>query len=567
MRFILTLFAFAAMFAELTAQVNFGEAFSIQGDEQVVYRDVVTDHDNNIVTTGFFVGSADFDMQGGVSNLESDGNYSPFVQKLNSEGELDWVAHFNSTSNAFALAVDVDSEGSIYTMGMFLDSIDVDPGMEENWLVGFPNTAIKYVVKLNASGTFEWGFAMALGVNDGGWDIAVDQQDNLYCTGQFNFQTDFDPGPDLFLLPTDQVSSYTHSYLLKLNSDGAFLWAKDIFSPPGGENYGRTISIAPNGDVLLSGEFNGPFSPDPNAMFPIDAGFGFDAYVLRYTQEGAFLNVKVFQGVEPSFHQTFVTDSDIDSEGNLYVTISFEDDMIYNPEGANVSIPLEMNNSRESVLVKLDSNGDLEWTGQVSGLGTERMEGVSVNPLGTIYVTGYFDGELTADGTASISNGTNDVFWLEYQSNGQMGWSGVAGAEEDDRGMAIASDSFGNVYAVGDFSNSADFDPTNGTSELSALSNPNAFLVHLIPFGVSIEGVEDTDSPSLYPNPSNGPVRLKDVFNTDQLTIYDSAGRIPYHASIGSFTSQDLPLKDGIYLVNLSRNGKQIFQERLVIQH
>ncbi|MBK8821718.1 MAG: SBBP repeat-containing protein [Anaerolineales bacterium] len=68
-----------------------------------------------------------------------------------------------------------------------------------------------------------------------GNSIAVDLNGNVYTTGLFGgMDADFDPGPDIFILPN---SGTYKTFVSKLDNNGNFVWAKSINS--GIYNYGN----------------------------------------------------------------------------------------------------------------------------------------------------------------------------------------------------------------------------------------------------------------------------------------------------------------------------------------
>ncbi|MEM9921258.1 MAG: SBBP repeat-containing protein [Bacteroidota bacterium] len=78
-----------------------------------------------------------------------------------------------------------------------------------------------------------------------------------------------------------------------------------------------------------------------------------------------------------------------------------------------------------------------------------------------MYITGGFTNPLNTDGST--------IFLHKLLSNGDMSWEVTMGGPSLEEGQALATDSKGNVYMAGRFSNTVDFDPSinevNVTSE------------------------------------------------------------------------------------------------------
>ncbi|MBU1022842.1 hypothetical protein KKB99_01035, partial [bacterium] len=85
---------------------------------------------------------------------------------------------------------------------------------------------------------------------------------------------------------------------------------------------------------------------------------------------------------------------------------------------------------------------------------------------GNIYVTGGFVGSVDFDPGPGIekhiSNGMVDIFFSKFDTNGAFIWAQTWGGIHDDCGVAIDADNSGNIYVMGDFIYSVDFDPGPG---------------------------------------------------------------------------------------------------------
>src|SRR5262245_21645591 len=95
---------------------------------------------------------------------------------------------------------------------------------------------------------------------DDGMAIAIDSSGNVYTTGIFSSTADFDPCPGFFNLVSN---GQTDIFILKLDSSGNFVWAKQI----GGATYdaGESLAIDSIGNVYITGAFSGTVDFDPGA--------------------------------------------------------------------------------------------------------------------------------------------------------------------------------------------------------------------------------------------------------------------------------------------------------------
>ncbi len=92
--------------------------------------DIITDAAGDVYTTGLYQNTVDFDPGAGVYNLTSIiGNNDIFITKLTTGGNFVWAVSFGSNSSEDrGKGIAVDAAGFVYTTGIFLGTVDFDPG-------------------------------------------------------------------------------------------------------------------------------------------------------------------------------------------------------------------------------------------------------------------------------------------------------------------------------------------------------------------------------------------------------------------------------------------------------
>src|SRR5580765_3037218 len=118
---------------------------------------IAVDAAGNVYTTGYFGGTADFDPGPGTYNLTSDGTYSMFISKLDSDGNFIWARQMGGNSSldyAVGLSITLDAAGNIYSTGAFEGTVDFDPrpGVFTLSAIGTNHTRASFVLKLDADG-------------------------------------------------------------------------------------------------------------------------------------------------------------------------------------------------------------------------------------------------------------------------------------------------------------------------------------------------------------------------------------------------------------------------------
>jgi hypothetical protein len=274
--------------ARYTSNGNYLWAFNVAS---VLEARLAVDGSNNIVVTGQFRGTGDFNPGTGKANLasaKSGATYSDdiFVAKYTSSGAYAWAFKVGGTgSGESASAVDVDGNGNVYVTGNFQSTADFNPSSSTANLV--PNGAgDAFVAKYTAAGGYIWAFRLGGASTtdvDFGSAITVDANGNFVLAGDFIGTADFNPGTgtaNLTAAGTDGifVASYTAS--------GGYQWA---FTP--GRGAANAVTLDASGDIYTVGSFTGPNDFDPGtgtASLPVGAS-GAGGFVAKYTGSGAHL--------------------------------------------------------------------------------------------------------------------------------------------------------------------------------------------------------------------------------------------------------------------------------------
>lgn len=221
-------------------------------------RQVIIDPNGNgaIYTVGWFEGIVDFDPDPTDNfNLTSIANYDIFISKLNSSGNFIWAKQLGGTAfnKGMAIALDSTGTGDIYVTGAFQGTVDFDPGAGVFNLHSAGDFDI-FVSKLNSSGNFAWAKAMGGQSYQYGFSIALDLLGNIYTTGYFRGNCDFNPDPsETYFLNAPENDEI---FISKLDNTGNFVWAKQIVG--NGDDYGLALTLNTTGELFMTGTYYSP---------------------------------------------------------------------------------------------------------------------------------------------------------------------------------------------------------------------------------------------------------------------------------------------------------------------
>jgi len=236
-----------------------------------------------------------------------------------------------------------------------------------------------YVVKLDAHGNLQWTKTIGGKEDDKGFSL-IQTPDGGYviagATRSFGAG-----GYDV--------------YVVKLDANGNLQWTKTI----GGKKEDGGISLiqTSDGGYAIAG-----------ATTSFGAGYA-DVYVVKLDANGNLQWTKTIGGPGNEMGQSLIQTSD----GGYAIagaTTSF---------GAGYA---------DVYVVKLDANGNLQWTKTIGGKNIEEGFSLIQTSDGGYAIAGY---------TTSFGAGGLDVYVVKLNANGNLQWTKTIGGENDDRGFSL----------------------------------------------------------------------------------------------------------------------------------
>ncbi|MGZ4044493.1 MAG: T9SS type A sorting domain-containing protein [Bacteroidia bacterium] len=285
----------------------------------------------DVLLTGYFKSSADFDPGIATHSLTALGNGDAFLCKLDSNGTFKWAQSYGdvdyydpNTVEDCGLKVGVDANDNIYLAGTFESTADFDASSATYTLQPSTSRADIFILKVTPAGNFVWVRQLA------GPDVElvnalkVSNAGEVYMTGLFESSVDVDPGIfAMTLTATTLPNSWYDAFLLKLDVNGNYSWAKQLTGEKTKTANGLYVTSA--GDILLTGTFYDivDFDPGP-ATHTLAANAPTDIYLLKLNPNGSFGWVYQMGGIFP-FIADMNTGKSItcDAAGNIYTTGKF----------------------------------------------------------------------------------------------------------------------------------------------------------------------------------------------------------------------------------------------------
>lgn len=435
------------------------------GDDSDYAFAVALEGSDYVYTVGRFKDAADFDPGEGEIQLTSEGGWDIFVSKMDSDGNYIWAKQMGGEGNDYALGVAIDSNGNVYTTGLFSGDADFNLADASEGDVSSNGTDDMFVCKLDSDGNFIWVRSFGGSGSDAANSIAIDSGDNVYIAGRFYDEVDFDPGASEAILTSDGSDDI---FVSKLDSDGGFVWAKKM----GGSGSDGALSVAvdDNDNVFTTGDFKGTadFNPADGVEEWITSDISYsNVFVSKLDSDGGFLWAGKMGGHGLSQGRAIA----VTSNGDVVTTGYFTGMADFDPSSG--SQEMTSNGNSDIFVAKLENDGSFVWARQMGGSGPVSANGnaISVDSGANVFTTGYFQGEVDFDpavGTDELLTASSrDIFVSKLDAGGNFVWAKQMGGDDDDIGEALAADDDGNVYTTGGFSETADFDPGSESFNLS----------------------------------------------------------------------------------------------------
>ncbi len=420
---------------KLDANGNFLWVKQMGGNGECFGASITVDTHGNIYATGYFKDTIDFDPSSGIQELISKGGSDLFVQKLDASGNLQWVRQFGGIEDDIGSSIEVDTNDNIFITGYFNDTVDFDPGTSELIMASNGNRDI-FIQKLDSNGNLIWAKQMGGVGFENGVSLALDPYGNVYSTGTFSSETDFDPGIGETKLNT--VGNFDF-YIQKLDSSGNFQWVKHFGGVASEVAYSLTTDNL--GNVYSTGYFSNSIDFDPGVNDETLISTNGLIFVLKLDTNGDYVWVKQMGNNNQEMGYAI----SVDPSGNVYSTGKFEHTVDFDPSTGVTN--LTSNGSADIYIQKLNANGDFLWVNQIGSNGFEIPYAIETDASSNIYTCGTFRSNVPVD--FDPGTGISNLLPINYDDSYILKLSSTS--------IGIPENGFGNDFLVYPNPNNGEF--------------------------------------------------------------------------------------------------------------
>jgi len=366
-------------------------------------------------------------------------------------GQVVWQQARGGTGADVSRALAVDGGGNIVVVGNFTGVTNFGFGL-------FPSAGSgdAIVARYSSAGLPLWARTIGGTANDTAYAVAIDRTTNcdgaggsdcVLVAGNFGASIDIGTGPLVSAGGAD-------IFVAKYSSGGTPLWARRFGGTADDSAYG--IAVDASGNVVVTGYFTG--STDFGGGTLYSPYFDEDTFALKLSPAGGYLWARNFSNTSRDIGQA--------------VALTTGGDVVVAGWNLGAFEGTQSRGKEDIFVVRLASaTGAKIWGQRFGGNGTDQAFGVAVDNADDIVVTGTMQGPVDFGGGVITPTGA-DIFLLELTGNGAYRWAKHFGGFYDfvNCGMAVATDTAGNVVVSGIFEGTADFGTgvlttVNGTSD------------------------------------------------------------------------------------------------------
>ncbi|GAB5558134.1 MAG: hypothetical protein SchgKO_23470 [Schleiferiaceae bacterium] len=409
-----------------------------------------------------------------------------------------WSKSFGGSLDEHAYAITTDNQGNIYIGGSFKSWGIYPQGIQVDSLL-CQGESDAFIQKRDSSGSVLWTRGWGGGDVDYIFDIAIDSQGNVYTAGTFSSDSvDFDPSGATHYKSNQ---GYSDGFLHKLDKDGNFHWVKTYSTTSSDKVTSLAIKdsslfvVGQRGpsvflekldlDGLFDWDTKNFASPvglstrmglNPNDQLVVSSGGSGNMKVTGIDTSGTNL----WQRTSTSTESLIAENMAIDREGNIYLTGNFGGTTQFNINGTGQSVTTATF-LEDIFILKLDSQGIFEWVITYTTIPYQEKAGLALatDSMGNVYAGGFIRGSTNVNpsGTHFLeTNGLSDIYIVKLNSYGHLLWGLSTGGPQFETIFDLTLNNQEEILFCGNFQGKSDLDPGLGYQPLNSNGGFDAFV-------------------------------------------------------------------------------------------
>ncbi len=270
-------------FAKYDSNGNFGWARTLDNSNKIGYGGIsynmaAVDPAGYVYFSGRIDNYLDFDpgpdtlyLGARTTGTGASSRSSTYVIKYDIKGNFIWAKAMESPGSSdhfHTAAMKLDAVGNIYITGSLRGAADFDPGPDTTLLSTTPlRNFHAYLAKYDSSGSYIWAHTFGADYQMSASKGLAISGPNVYITGNFNGNVDFDPGQGKAIIKSKGggFNNEGDVFIAKYDTSGRYLCAQAMGSERGADE-GKDIAVDDKGNVYVTGSFQDTvdFDSGPN---------------------------------------------------------------------------------------------------------------------------------------------------------------------------------------------------------------------------------------------------------------------------------------------------------------
>ena len=364
---------------------------------------IAMDREGNVILTGSFHGTADFDPGPNVFPLSAGVDGDAFITKLDDNGDFLWAISITGDGFNEIRSVKTDATNNIFVTGLFEETADFDPTDGVSLQASRGQEDI-FLAKYTPEGQLIWVNSYGGPGSDAGRGVTVTLAGQVWVAGHFSESVDFNPKPDDATLTAQGLEDI---FVATYTGQGDYIRALRIGGNENDEVNG--IHMDATGNILLTGMFRGNVDFNPNTFNAFLASNGEeDGFVVKLSPSGAYMWARSFGGEDNDKG----IDISADYQGNILVSgyfTGYADFYSGTPDSW-----AQATGEEDLFVLMLNSKGDFGRMDQISGVGSDVGHAIAHYEATRFFIAGSFTQKIDADPSADVfplsSDGADDFF-------------------------------------------------------------------------------------------------------------------------------------------------------------
>ena len=533
-------------------------ARSIGGSRSDEINSVAVTEEGEIVVGGYFSSKIELDES---HSLTTAGISDGMVIKYSREGELEWARRVGESNGDYVHSVATTSDGSILAGGSFAsERIIVGNYTLERVGTGYSDGM---VIKYSKEGEVEWARSIGGSASDEINSVAVTEEGEIVVGGYFySSRIELDESHSLTTAGGDD------GMVIKYSREGEVEWAKSI----GGSASDKinSVAVTEEGEIVVGGYFySSSITVGDYTLTNVDDS---DGMVIKY--ENIELNNPTTIQAQSigGERDDKITSVSATSDGG-YIAGGY-----FNSSSITVGdYTLTGYGGNNGMLIKYDSGGKVEWATRIT---RGYIKSVDATSDGGYIVGGCFDADsITIGEYTLIGKGSEDGMLIKYNSNNEVEWATSFGGSSYELITSVVETNDGGYIAGGYFYSS---NITIGEYILTNAGSGDGLIIKYNKYGevewTTNIGGNDWDQVNSVTIINDGETIVGGYFESDSIKVgdytltnhglgssdgmvikYNSNGEVKWATGIGNNTSEEInsvaATGDGGFIVGGTSHG------------